>query len=161
MSSSELLRCYNKGCGKEYREEENREGGSWTRSASVGYFLTEQKLNSVLTAFFSPSSFRFLCVPLSVEKWLFNIVCFRFRSTFIACLRVRSLKWATWFEFPAILDMSYLRMLSRKQRETVITSFWVGKMAAKTVEVEKNVYASGFAKLNRKSSTETMKVARN
>ena len=34
-------------------------------------------------------------------------------------------------------------------------------MAAKTVIVEKNVYAIGFAKLNRKSSTETMKVARN
>ena len=26
MSASELLQCYNKGCGKEYREEENAEG---------------------------------------------------------------------------------------------------------------------------------------
>lgn len=26
MSTSELLRCYNKGCGKEYREDENGEG---------------------------------------------------------------------------------------------------------------------------------------
>lgn len=26
MSTSELLQCYNKGCGKEYREDENGEG---------------------------------------------------------------------------------------------------------------------------------------
>ena len=26
MSTSDCLRCYNKGCGKEYREEENGEG---------------------------------------------------------------------------------------------------------------------------------------
>jgi len=26
MSTSELLQCYNKGCGKEYRKDENGEG---------------------------------------------------------------------------------------------------------------------------------------
>ena len=30
MSMSELLQCYNKGCGKEYREDENGEGDYWS-----------------------------------------------------------------------------------------------------------------------------------
>lgn len=30
MSTSELLQCYNKGCGKEYREDENGEGDYWS-----------------------------------------------------------------------------------------------------------------------------------
>lgn len=35
MSSALLLRCYNKGCGKEYKEQENGEGNF------VIYFRTE------------------------------------------------------------------------------------------------------------------------
>lgn len=30
MSTRELLQCYNKGCGKEYKEDENGEGDYWS-----------------------------------------------------------------------------------------------------------------------------------
>ena len=38
MSTDQLLRCYNKGCGKEYKEEENGEGNNTLEVGHLGSF---------------------------------------------------------------------------------------------------------------------------